>query len=306
MPELTVGAQRWQVDAGTSLLDALNRNGIAVPSSCHAGHCHTCRVRCVAGEPHDLRPDALPGNERAAGWRLACQCRMAGDLEVVLYDPRADGIDAQVSDLQWPSAQVLRLRLAPARQVRYQPGQHGLLWTEDGVARPYSFASLPGDAPWLEFHIQCARPGAFVDRARHLRVGDPLRLGEILSGPLHYDPAWSGRPLWLLGSGTGLAPLWAILREALRQQHQGAIRVVHLAREGEHYLANELQALAAPNLQVDLRGPGADLGDLRPPRQAIALACGSPAVVQAIGRRLFMAGLPRSQLFSDTFEQNPE
>jgi ferredoxin-NADP reductase len=155
--------------------------------------------------------------------------------------------------------------------------------------------------------LQCARPGAFIDRARRLQVGERLRLGEVLSGPLHYDPAWEARPLWLLASGTGLTPLWAVLQEALRLGHLGPIQVVHLAAPGEHYLADELEALAAlhPGLHTQLLGPGADLSPLRPPRQAIALACGSPEAVQAIARRLFMAGLPRSQVFHEVFEAGP-
>lgn len=306
MPELTVGNRRWEVPTGASLLDALNRNGVAVPSSCHAGHCHTCRVRCVAGQPDDQRPDALPAHERAMGWRLACQCRMVGDLEVVPYNPKLDGVEARISEVSWHGDLVLRLRVVPHHAVRYQAGQHVVLWTEDGVARPYSIASLPQEAPWLEFHIQCSRPGAFADRARHFKEGDCLRLGEVLGGPLHYDLAWETRPLWLVGSGTGLAPLWAVLRFALSHHHCGPIHVVHMAGEGSHYLSTELNALAAlhPNLQVDLRDAGAQLTDLRPARQTIALACGAPAMVQAVSRRLFMAGLPRNQLFTDTFEKN--
>jgi NAD(P)H-flavin reductase/ferredoxin len=306
MPELRVGNERWQVPAGTGLLEALNSHGTGVPSSCRAGHCHTCRVRCVAGLPHDQRPHALPASEYAQGWRLACQCQVSGDLEIVPYNAKADGTDACVSDLQWLSSQVLRVRLAPVRPVRYQAGQHVVVWTPNGVARPYSLAGLPGEAPWLELHVQCGRPGAFVAVARALKVGDHLRLGEVLGGPLHYDPAWASRPLWLLASGTGLAPLWAVLREALRQGHAEAIRLVHMAAPGEHYLEGELQALAArhANLELDMRAPVADLNDLRPVRHTIALACGAPALVEAIGKRLFMAGLPRGQLLTDTFEKS--
>jgi NAD(P)H-flavin reductase/ferredoxin len=306
MPELSAGGQRWQVAPGTNLLDALNGQGVRVPSGCRAGHCHSCKVRCLSGQPHDLRPDALPAAERAAGWCLACQCQVVENLEVVPYNPALDGIEARVSELNWLSPQVLRLRLLPLRPLRYQPGQHLLLWNDQGVARPYSLASLPQKEPWLEFHLHCGRPGAFTDRAQGLRVGDPVRLGEVLSGPLHYDPAWDARPLWLVASNTGLAPLWAILRQALEHHHHAPIRVVHLAAPGEHYLAGELHALAAahPGLAVDLRGPEADLADLRPPRQTIALACGSPGAVQAMTRRLFMAGLPRSQLFAEVFDTN--
>ncbi|WP_426149886.1 iron-sulfur-binding ferredoxin reductase [Pseudomonas sp. DC3000-4b1] len=303
MPELRVGERAWQVAAGANLLDALNSGGIAVPSSCRAGHCHSCRVRCVSGEPLDRLPEALLPQERAQGWRLACQCQVQDDLSVVPYDPRLHGVPAQVSELAWLAPNVLRLRLTPARPLRYSAGQHVLLWTEDGVARPYSFASLPEEAPWLEFHLQCGRPGAFADRARALMVGDSLRLGEVLGGPLQYDPAWDGRPLWLLASGTGLAPLWAILREALRQQHRGGIRVMHVARPGEHYLAAELQALAAkrPELTIDLIPMEAGLENARPSRQTLALACGGPRFVETTARRLYMAGLPRNQLFMDVF-----
>ena len=305
MPELTVGDQRWHVPAGTSLLEALNRQGVKVPSSCRAGHCHTCRVRCVTGAPADQRSHALPATEYAQGWRLACQCQVITDLEVVPYNASRDGVEATVSDLHWLSPQVLRIRLMPTRPLRYQAGQHVVVWARSDVARPYSLASVPGASPWLELQVQCGRPGVFVELARQFRVGDHVRLGEVLGGPLHYDPAWEARPLWLLASGTGLAPLWAVLGEALRQGHTGPIRLVHLAAPGEHYLEGELRALAAQhsNLELDLRAPVADLNDLRPGRHTMALVCGAPALVEAIRKRLFLAGLPRGQLLTDTFEK---
>jgi ferredoxin-NADP reductase len=71
-----------------------------------------------------------------------------------------------------------------------------------------------------------------------LQVGDELRLGELRGGALHYDPDWQARPLWLLAAGTGLAPLWGILREALRQGHQGEIRCCMWHTRAGHYLAS--------------------------------------------------------------------
>lgn len=304
MPELSVNGRSWAVTAGANLLDALRGGGVAVPFSCRAGHCQSCRVRCLAGQPMDLQPHALPAHERAEGWRLACQCQVVEPLVVAPYDPMVDGVPARVSELKWLSPEVLRLRVLSQRPLRYQPGQHVLLWSETGVARPYSFASLPNAAPWLEFHLQCARPGAFVGVARQLRVGDPLVLGKVAGGALHYDPAWAERPLWLLASSTGLAPLWAILCQALAAGHEGEIRVVHTAHEGEHYLTPALVELAQlhPSLAIDLRAPGASLADVRPSRSAIAMACGSPKAVEAFARQLFMAGVPRGQVLTEAFE----
>lgn len=304
MPELSVNGRSWEVTAGANLLDALRAGGVAVPSSCRAGHCHSCRVRCIKGQPVDLQPQALPADERAEGWRLACQCEVVEPLVVVPYDPAVDGVPAQVSELTWLSPGVLRLRVLPQRPLRYQPGQHVVVWSKTGVARPYSLASLPNAAPCLEFHVQCARPGAFERVARHLRVGDPLELGKVAGGALHYDPAWADRPLWLLASGTGLAPLWAILQQALAAGHERGIRVVHSAVEGEHYLAAALVALAQlhPSLTIDFRLPGASLTDLRPSRSTIAMACGSPKAVETFARQLFMAGVPRGQVLTEAFE----
>ncbi|MEN5151798.1 iron-sulfur-binding ferredoxin reductase [Pseudomonas orientalis] len=306
MPELHVGERHWSVATGSNLLDALNQAGVAVPYSCRAGSCHACLVRCQ-GEVQDRQPDALSPQQRQHGWRLACQCQVVGDLQVEAFDPVRDGVAAMVVGADWLTASVLRLRLQPQRGLRYSAGQHLVLWAGQ-VARPYSLASLPQEDPYLEFHLDCRLPGEFSDAARQLNLGDCLRLGELRGGALHYDPDWQARPLWLLASGTGLGPLWGVLREALRQDHQGAIRVVHLAHDADgHYLAGPLMALAAQhqNLTVELwtaHELAQALGQLRLiSRQTLALVCGHPDSVEAFSKRLFLAGLPRNQLLADVF-----
>ncbi len=308
MPELRVGAQRLVIPASTNLLDALLGAGVAVPYSCRAGSCHACLVRCLSGEPEDRQPEALSAARREQGWRLACQCQVLSDLQVEVFDPVRDGLPARVLACDWLGGEVLRLRLQPERPLRYCAGQHLLLWSEQGVARPYSLASLPGEDDWLEFHIDCRQSGAFRDAVRALQPGDWLRLGELRGGALHYDPDWQMHPLWLLASGTGLAPLYGLLREALRQGHQGPIRLIHVAHDqAAHYLAEPLaeQAACHPRLQVELW----TTAELQPAlaqlrlvsRQTRALLCGHPQTVDAFARRLYLAGLPRSQAYADLF-----
>jgi len=308
MPELRAAERCLEVPSASNLLDSLLAAGIAVPYSCRAGSCHACLVRCVRGELLDAKPEALAQTQREQGWRLACQCRVVGDVEVEVFDPRRDGLPATVFSCDWLSHDVLCLRLTPQRPLRYRAGQHVQLWSEEGIARPYSLASLPGEDPWLEFHIDCRHLGAFASAARALQPGDNLRLGELRGAALHYDPEWQARPLLLMASGTGLAPLYGLLREALSQQHQGAIRVIHLAHDqSAHYLAQPLQALVASHSQVQVAQvvsaelPAA-LAELRlVSRQTIALLCGHPDSVETFARRLYLAGLPRSQVFADVF-----
>ena len=300
MPELCVGERRWTVPTGSNLLDALNEAGLNVPYSCRAGSCHACLVHCLDGQPVDALPEALALDKHAQGWRLACQCRVVDDLRVAVFDPQLEGMPATVRELDW-FGDVLRLRLRTEWALRYQAGQHLVLWN-GAVARPYSLASLPGEDALLEFHIDCQRPGAFCDQARALRVGDELRLGELRGGALHYDPDWQDRALWLLAAGTGLAPLWGILREALRQGHRGEIRVLHVAREHTgHYLAEPLLAMDGVRVeQVLAEQLDEALAALRPSsRQTIALLCGSPGSVER-----FIAGVPRNQVFADVFVEH--
>lgn len=307
MPELHVGDRHWPVVADSNLLDALNQAGLSVPYSCRAGSCHACLVRCVKGEPVDAQPEALSLDKRREGWRLACQCRISEDLSVEIFDPARDGLPARVLSCDWLSPNVLRLRVEPERPLRYQAGQHMVLWN-GSVARPYSLASLPGEDGFLEFHLDCSRPGAFCDAARRLRAGDAIRLGELRGGALRYDRDWQDRPLLLLAAGTGLGPLWGVLREALRQEHQGAIHLLHLGSvPAEHYLRAELETLAACHPQLQLQWitpeqlPVALDGLRRLSRQALALVCGGPGSVETFAKRLYLSGLPRNQLLADVF-----
>lgn len=307
MPELQVGERQWTVAAGSNLLDALNQAGVAVPYSCRAGSCHACLVHCVRGEPDDRNPGALDAGLRHKGWRLACQCQVSEDLQVAVFDPLSDGAPAAIVGLDWLSPTVLRLRLQPERPLRYRAGQHLVLWA-GAIARPYSLASLPEEDRFLEFHLDCRQSGAFSEAARAFQLGETLRLGELRGGALHYDPDWHERPLWLMAAGTGLGPLMGALREALRQDHQGVIRVIHVAHDaGEHYLAEPLAALAASHSNLTVEAwtaaelPAALAGLRLVSRQTLALLCGSPEAVEGFSRRLFLAGLPRNQLLADVF-----
>lgn len=307
MPEVKVADRQWTVAAGSNLLDTLNQGGVAVPYSCRAGSCHACLVQCVNGDVRDSRPDALSPAQREQGWRLACQCQVIEDVQIHTFDPQRDGRAAQVTAADWLSPDVLRLRIIPERALRYRAGQHLVLWAGD-VARPYSLASLPEEDRFLEFHLDCREPGQFINAARQMKAGDPIFLGELRGGALHYDPEWHDKPLWLLAAGTGLAPLFGLLRSALHQHHQGTIRLIHVAHDAAgHYLAKPLAALAAKHqhLTVELlttaEAPSA-LAQLRlVSRQTQALLCGGPASVEAFARRLYLLGLPRNQVLADVF-----
>ena len=105
-----------------------------------------------------------------------------------------------------------------------------------------------------------------------------------------------------------ITDITAFTTAALRQHHQGPIRVIHQAHDAAgHYLAEPLQALVATHPQLDVQlltasEQAAFLAQLRlVSRQTVALLCGSPASVETFARRLFILGVPRSQVLADLF-----
>ncbi|MEB3735370.1 2Fe-2S iron-sulfur cluster-binding protein [Halopseudomonas pachastrellae] len=231
MFEIHIADRCLDAPAGSNLLDQLLQAGLPISYSCRSGHCQSCLIKAEPGTLPDAAQAPLPAPMQAEGWLLACQCPVEQDLHLRLYDPASDGLPAQIEELTQLAAGVLRLRLRPARPLRFHPGQHLVIWLPCGTARTFSIASQT-DSPTLEFHLQQHAGGQFCHRLLKMGVGGQCHLGNA-SGHLHYQPDWQDRPLLLLARGTGLAPLQAIARDALQQGHSAGITLWHWQRGDE-------------------------------------------------------------------------
>lgn len=305
VPELRIGPRRITAEAGANLLDTLLAAGEKVPWSCRSGQCQTCLVQA--------RPDQVPAQAAAnldverqrAGWLLSCQCAIQQDMDLHLHDPATDGLSAEVVSIDYLAERIIRLRVQPQKPLRYKPGQHLVLWVDEGIGRPYSIASRPAER-YLEFHIRLHENGAASTVIQHLTPGQAIFIGAP-AGHFHYDPDWQDRPLLMLARGTGLAPLQAMARAAVDSGHTAQIDLWHWSSEGKCYLLDELEAWAAQHPQVALHWrPSADIdGDLRKLRLAsratMALVCGSPDFIEQVRKPLFMAGLPGRQIIDEAF-----
>ena len=142
----------------------------------------------------------------------------------------------------------------------HRPGQHVdvRLTADDGyqTERSYSIASAP-EQPRVELTVERLEEGEvssyLVDA---IRVGDPLEL----RGPIGGHFAWSvhdGGPLMLVGGGSGIVPLMAMIRhraaasEALRQQLPA--RLLYSSRSwNELIYRDELERLAAADRSLEV------------------------------------------------------
>jgi NAD(P)H-flavin reductase len=216
---------------------------------------------------------------------------------------------------------VMRVRLRTETPLDYYAGQFVTVFRDDGLARSYSLASLPHENE-LELHVRKI-PGGAMSEWLH-------RLAENLAGPdtplwlqgpsgnCFYTPGNNEEPLLLAGTGTGLAPLYGVLRDALLQGHRGPVWLFHGAlTPAGLYLRKELAELCAahPNFHYvrsvlrEGAETGVEVGELDkcilsrfPSVQGWkGYICGDPALVNSLRRKLFLAGMASKAIYADAF-----
>jgi ferredoxin-NADP reductase len=200
-----------------------------------------------------------------------------------------------------PTAKTYRIRLPEPR--RHLAGQHYVLrlTAPDGytASRSYSVASAPDDTGEIELTVEYLVGGEVSEFLHEVVVpGDELEV----RGPIGLFFVWPGdRPALLVGGGSGVVPLMAMLRQARRDGRADLLRVLVSARSpADLYYADELPGegvrivwtRAAP--PGDPRRPGRmTVDDVAPLVRADedVFVCGSPAFADAATDRLREAGV---------------
>jgi ferredoxin--NADP+ reductase len=107
------------------------------------------------------------------------------------------------------------------------------------VARPFSFVNPPED-PVHEFYGVVVPEGPLSPRLAQLEAGDTLYLASNPSGFLVLSEVPDAETLWLLATGTGIAPFLSILRTETPWRRYGSVVVVHAARFARELVYREL------------------------------------------------------------------
>ncbi|WP_224244824.1 FAD-binding oxidoreductase [Hyalangium gracile] len=319
MSRVRYEARWYPLEPEESVLDGLLRQGISVPHACKAGVCQSCLMRAANGVVPEKSQAGLKETLKARNYFLACSCRPepGAELEVAGGGAEELRVPARLASLERLSEDVLRVRLRPEAPFEYRAGQYLTLLRADGLARSYSVASLP-DEELLELHVRLLPGGAMSTWLRsEARPGDEVRL-QGPAGECFYLPGRPEQPLLLAGTGTGLAPLYGIVRDALAQGHSGPLWLFHGALNPRGlYLVEELRALAARHPNLHYR-PGVLEGRLGEdvhvgPLDALiraecpkpvgwrAFLCGNPELVLSLRKKLFLAGLSLKDIHADAF-----
>ncbi len=326
--------RQFGVDDDEFVLEAALRQGVVLPYGCRNGACGSCKARVLRGEieqgPHSDK--ALSADEAARGYALLCcaharsdlsvECRVvaaAGDIPIRKMPCRIASID-----LLAPDVACLRLQLPANERLQYLAGQYVELLLKDGSRRSYSMACAPHLAEQLELHVRHMPGGRFTD-ALFGAAQPAIRERDILrfEGPMgtFFLREDGERPIVLLASGTGFAPIKAIVEHA---RFKGVARPMTLywggrrprdlylnalaeqwAREiaGFRYVPVVSDALPEDHWQGRTgfvhRAVMADFPDLSGHQ---VYACGAPVVVDAARREFTsLCRLPEAEFFADAF-----
>lgn len=328
-----MSGRQFPVAPGETVLEAAQRAGVALPYSCRAGVCGSCKAILLEGRCTYPRnpPVALNASALAQHAVLLCQAVPASDLllearEVAsVADIARRQLAVVVADKWRLAPDVIGLRLLPGhgeRRLRRLPGQYLDVLLEDGKRRPFSIANGSQPDGAIELHVRHVAGGGFTSWVNdRLKVGDTLRI----EGPLGtFVPREdSERPMIFMAGGTGFAPVKAIVEHFMVLGTRRPMQVYWGARSAADLYLRPLAerwARDVPNLQFH-----AVVSD---PEQAAGLRTGlvhesvledqpdlsghdlymsgPPAMVDA-GHQLFLdAGLPEDRLYYDSFDYAPD
>lgn len=323
----------FEVHADETVLAAAIRQNIAMPYGCKDGACGSCKCRRVSGQ---VRMRAHSGHalnqaEEATGTILACSAYAESD--VVLYSEQVTDADSfpvrkfpvRVASLERVAEDVMvaRMSLPTGANFGYFAGQYIEFILRDGTRRAYSIANAPHtqeESPGLELHLRHTLGGRFTDHVfGALKEKDILRVeGPFGSFRLHDDPS---KPIILLASGTGFAPIKALIEHLQFEQsprsvvlYWGVRRPCDLYMDG--WIRERLTRMPTLNYQPVISDalPQDDWHGRRGfVHQAVledypdlsgheVYACGTPLMVDAaresFGRK---RALPENAFFSDAF-----
>ncbi len=330
---LKSSGRQFTVAPGETVLEAAQRAGVALPYSCRAGVCGSCKATLLQGYCQYPRnpPLALNAGELAHHAVLLCQAVPSSDLLLEarpvtsVEDIARRQLCMVVTDKWKLASDVVGVRLSPAageRRLKRLPGQYLDVMLEDGRRRPFSIANNPQADGMIELHVRHVPGGGFTSWVSdELQVGDRLRV----EGPLGtFVPREdSERPIVFVAGGTGFAPVKAIVEHFIALGTRRPIHVywgarsvadLYLRERAEHW-QHELPQLVFHPVVADRRQAGglrtglvheAVLSDYPDLSGHDVYMSGPPAMVDAARQAFLDAGLPEDRLYYDSFEYAPD
>ncbi|MBN1576369.1 MAG: 2Fe-2S iron-sulfur cluster binding domain-containing protein [Chitinispirillaceae bacterium] len=328
--DINGGEKKLTVSGGASLLSLLASQNIFIPSACGGrGSCAYCKVIVQAGggEIGPVEEPYLSAEERRGGTRLSCQVKVRGDVAIRIpreyfsvrkYRGRLLAKKPMTRDIV-----ELRIGLLEPTEIEFTAGQYAQLESREyksheAVMRAYSISSPPSGRTHVEFMIRLVPGGICTTWVfEHLKEGQEVQLSGPY-GEFHLRP--TGAPILFIAGGSGMAPIWSILRHMKETGNKRITRYFFGAQtQADLFLVEELRQLQRempdftfiPALSNEPEGSGwtgergliTDVVGRHVPdaSQHEAYLCGSPGMINACIKALKKSGMPEEKIYFDKF-----
>ena len=322
--------RQFSCEADETILAAAIRHGVGLPYGCKNGACGSCKGKLVDGSvtlgTHQER--ALPPADQQAGHTLFCCATPTSDVTIEAREVLGVGdfpikkVPVRVAKLERAADDVMivSLQLPATERMQFKAGQYVEFLLKDGKRRAYSMATPPHADELMTLHIRHMPGGVFTDHVfGAMKERDILRF----EGPLgtFFLREESDKPIVLLASGTGFAPVKAIVEHWAHSKSTRPVKLYWGGRRPQdlymHALCEEW-ARTLPNFRYvpvvsDAlpedgwngrsgfvhRAVMEDLPDLSGHQ---VYACGAPIVIES-AQRDFVASckLPEEEFYADSF-----
>jgi CDP-4-dehydro-6-deoxyglucose reductase len=315
---------------GETVLAAALREGITLPYGCRNGACGACKGRILEGQVDygHPQPYVLAEFEKKNGQALFCQASPLTDLTIEAREIRGVGqldirkLPCRVQEIRRvaPDVAVLKLKLPANERLQFLAGQYIDILMKDGKRRSYSMANPPHDDEFLELHVRNMANGTFTEFVfNKMKEKDILRFeGPLGTFFLRED---SDKPMILVASGTGFAPIKSIIEHAFQK---GSVRPMVFywggRRPADLYMADLagtwqqqhenfsfIPVVSDATPEDEWRGRTgfvhqAVMEDFPDLSGYQVYACGAPVVVESAHKDFTtLCSLPEDEFYSDAF-----
>jgi CDP-4-dehydro-6-deoxyglucose reductase len=321
---------QFACEADETVLSAAIRAGVGLPYGCKNGACGSCKGKVVGGtvthKPHQAR--ALSEQEKLQGMSLFCCALPEGDVVIEAREIGGSSdypirkMPTRVASITRaaPDVAIVTLQLPANEALAYRAGQYVEFLLKDGKRRAYSLACAPTLERPLELHIRHLPGGLFTDHVfGAMKERDILRF----EGPLgtFFLREESDKPIVLLASGTGFAPVKALVEHLMHLKSTRPVRLYWGGRRPQDLYMDELCQAWTTTLPDFTYVPvvsdalpedhwtgrtgyvhAAVMQDIPDLSGWQVYACGAPVMVDA-ARNEYVAqcGLPADEFYADAF-----
>lgn len=317
MSTVAFNQQVYTLEPQETVLQCLLRHEVDYPNSCQAGICQSCLMKAQDGMVSPAWQEGLPDTLKAQGYFLACLAKPEIPLEVASPENTECEVGAEIINLKALNHNVLQVKLRVDDLGHWVPGQYLNLINPEGTMRSYSIANIPAKEGFIELQVKLYAEGSMGQWLRNTATPNTkVKLRGPFGRCSYYNPMQLAFDMVLAGTGTGLAPLIAIIKSALSENHQGKITLIHGGlTDKDIYYKEELDILSVlyPSFVYDpcvLQSQGAYpeamiekrvLAHLTNPKETRVFVCGPKETTDKLKKQFFLAGVPSQYILSDAF-----